>query len=446
MNKWSHMSASDIGRGIANLDIDPVELTEHYLNTIDRHKSGHQVYARVTSERALAEAEAAQQRARSGNRLSLLDGVPVSWKDVFDTADVGTESGSALLSGRVPNHDAVVLKNATQMGLVCLGKTHMSELAFSGLGLNPVTATPPNKNDDALVPGGSSSGAALSVSFHLAAAAIGSDTGGSVRIPAAWNDLVGLKTTSGRLSLDGVVPLCLRFDTIGPLCRTVEDAGHLLAILEGNNRQSGHAETVNGLRFGALQTVVLDDIEDLPLKAYNDTLELIQVAGATIEPLNVVEIAEAIALSGVLYGAEAYGLWRQVIEASPEKMFSKILERFRAGQSASGSDYVAAWLQLNTIRSIWNKACAAYDAVLLPTAPILPPNKQRLSCDDNYYVSQNLLALRNTRVANLMNTCALTLPTGVPSCGTMLIGKPNREELLLRHGMAVESILTKMPH
>ncbi|MCY4303208.1 MAG: amidase [Aestuariivita sp.] len=445
MKKWLNMSASDIGRGIAKLDIDPVELTENYLNAIDNHESGYQVYARVTAERAIEEAKAAQQRARSGNRLSLLDGVPISWKDLFDTAAVGTESGSALLSGRVPNDDAIVLKNATQLGLICLGKTHMTELAFSGLGLNPVTATPPNKNDDALVPGGSSSGAALSVSFNLAAAAIGSDTGGSVRIPAAWNDLVGLKTTSGRLSLEGVVPLCLQFDTIGPLCRTVEDAGNLFAILEGRMPRSAHTETLKGLRFAALQTVVLDGIQDSPLEAYENALELIQLAGANIEPLDIIEIAEATALSSVLYSTEAYGLWRNLIEASPEKMFSKILERFRAGKLVSGPDYVDAWSQLNAIRLIWNNACAAYDAVLLPTSPILPPNKQRLCHDNTYYINQNLLALRNTRVANLMNTCALTLPTDVPSCGIMLIGKPNMEELLLRHGRAVESILTKMP-
>ena len=127
------------------------------------------------------------------------------------------------------------LRNATLQGLICLGKTHMTELAFSGLGLNPMTATPPNVNDPALAPGGSSSGAAASVAFGLAAAGIGSDTGGSVRVPSVWNDLVGLKTTSGRLSLKGVVPLCARFDTVGPLCRTVEDAALLLAALEGTN-------------------------------------------------------------------------------------------------------------------------------------------------------------------------------------------------------------------
>lgn len=196
MQDWLWMTASDLGRGIGAGEIDPVALTQVFLDAIEGHELRDRIYARVTRERALAEAKAAAARAASGHRLSLLDGVPVSWKDLFDTAGVATEAGSKLLAGRVPDRDAVVLQAATAAGLVCLGKTHMSELAFSGLGYNPSTATPPCVNNPDAVPGGSSSGAAASVAFGLAAAGIGSDTGGSVRIPAAWNDLVGLKTTS----------------------------------------------------------------------------------------------------------------------------------------------------------------------------------------------------------------------------------------------------------
>ncbi len=236
MQEWLQMTASDLGRGIGAGTIDPVALTETYLDAIMAHDLCDRIYARTTRDRAVSEAQAAAARAKTGQRLSLLDGVPISWKDLFDTAGAGTEAGSKLLKGRVPDQDAVVLANATAMGLVCLGKTHMSELAFSGLGYNPSTATPPCVNDAAAVPGGSSSGAAASVAFDLAAAGIGSDTGGSVRIPAAWNDLVGLKTTAGRLTLEGVVPLALKFDTIGPMTRSVEDAAQLLAL---DGRQHG---------------------------------------------------------------------------------------------------------------------------------------------------------------------------------------------------------------
>ena len=156
MQEWLRQTVTDLGRGIGSGDIDPVDLTGTYLDAINGHPEKDRIYARVTEGRALAEAEAASNRQKSGARLSALDGVPISWKDLFDTAGDGTEAGSLLLEGRVPDRDAQVLANAKAHGLVCLGKTHMSELAFSGLGLNPSTATSPNVNDPDAVPGGSS--------------------------------------------------------------------------------------------------------------------------------------------------------------------------------------------------------------------------------------------------------------------------------------------------
>ncbi|WP_171177442.1 amidase [Ruegeria sp. HKCCD8929] len=442
MQDWLTMTASDLGRGIDAGEIDAVDLTECYLDAIDAHPHRDRIYARVTHDRARAEAKAAQERAKLGLRRSLLDGVPISWKDLFDTAGVGTEAGSALLKGRVPDTDAVVLRNATAMGAVCLGKTHMSELAFSGLGLNPITGTPPCVHDEAAVPGGSSSGAGASVAWNLAACGIGSDTGGSVRIPSAWNDLVGLKTTSGRISLEGVVPLCLKFDTVGPLARSVEDAAQMLALLEGGTPADLRGISLKGRRFAALQTVALDDLRDAPGTVYEGAVQRLADAGAEIVPLEVPELADAIELSGVLYTTEAYGLWRDVIEANPEAMFSEILERFRAGRNYSGPDYVAAWAMLESCRAAWDAATAGFDAVLAPTAPITPPNLERLLNDHDYFVAENLLALRNTRIGNLMGLAALTLPTGTPSCGLMLLSPPDTEEMLLRVGAAVEAALT----
>ncbi|MGJ8616134.1 MAG: amidase [Sulfitobacter sp.] len=441
MQEWLKMTAADLGRGIAEGQIDPVALCQTYLDAIDAHPLRDRIYARVTDTRALAEAKAAADRAKSGHRLSPLDGVPISWKDLFDTAGVGTEAGSKLLEGRVPDADATVLANATAAGLVCLGKTHMSELAFSGLGYNPSTATPPCVNDEGAVAGGSSSGAAASVAFGLAAAGIGSDTGGSVRIPAAWNDLVGIKTTSGRLTLEGVVPLALKFDTIGPLCRSVEDAGLLLAALEGTKPADLEQATLEGRRFAVLRTIAMDDVVEQPAAAFQSALERMQDAGAVIEDIEIPEIAEAMPLSGCLYTSEAYGLWRDVIEANPEAMFSEILERFQLGKEFSGPDYVAAWAKLEVARMGYDQAVAGYDAVLLPSAPIMPPNLEKLTQDHDYFVSQNLLALRNTRIGNLMGVCALTLPTGTPSCGLMMMCPPDMEESLLRLGIAVEEAL-----
>ena len=441
MQIWLTMTASDLGRGIAAGDIDPVALTDTYLAAIDAHPLRDRIYARVTADRARAEALAAQARAQAGRRLSLLDGVPISWKDLFDTAGVVTEAGSALLKDRVPDTDAEVLRNATLAGTVCLGKTHMSELAFSGLGLNPITETPPCVNDPDAVPGGSSSGAATSVAFGLAACGIGSDTGGSVRIPSAWNDLVGLKTTPDRVSAAGVVPLCRKFDTVGPLARSVEDAALMLAALEGTPVADLRGATLKGRRLAVLQTVALDDLRDAPRAAFESAVDRLQAAGAIIKPLDVPEVADAMTLVGALVTAEAYGTWRDVIEANPGLMFPQILERFRAGANVTGPDYVAAWTRLESCRMAWDQATAGYDAVLCATSPILPPDLQRLMSDHDYYVTENLLSLRNTRIGNLMGLCVLTLPTGLPSCGISLMAAPNTEEALLRLGAAAEAAL-----
>ena len=439
--RWLAMSAADLGRAIGAGDIDPVTLAEAYLEAIESHQLAPRIYARLTVDRAIAQARAAAKRASSGHRLSPLDGVPVSWKDLYDTAGVATEAGSALLAGRVPDRDAQVLRNAGAAGLVCLGKTHMSELAFSGLGYNPVTETPPSVNDPDAVAGGSSSGAATSVAFGLAAAAVGSDTGGSVRIPAAWNDLVGLKTTAGRISLQGVVPLCESFDTVGPLCRTVEDAALMLAALEGSTAADLTGASMTGVQLMILENVALEDVRGQPLAGFNSAVERLQAAGATVERCAVPCAADAMALSAVLFTTQAYAQWQREIEAAPEKMFSEIRERFRVGAQFSGVQFIQAWQELTRCRDIWSKAVARFDAVIIPTSPILPPNRERLANDHDYYVTENLLALRNTRIANLMGLAALTLPTGLPSTGIMFMTPPNTEARLLRLGAAAAAAL-----
>ena len=210
MDDWLWQSASELGRGIGKGEIDPVALTEAYLDASRAHEHRDRIYT-VLTPRSRAGRGAGERRSGRATVSGAVcsTGVPISWKDLFDSAGIATEAGSRLLEGRVPDADAEVLARATRAGLVCLGKTHMSELAFAGLGLNPAYrgtpegATPPNVNDPACVPGGSSSGAVASVAFGLAAAGIGSDTGGSVRVPAAWNDLVGLKDHLGPSAAGG---------------------------------------------------------------------------------------------------------------------------------------------------------------------------------------------------------------------------------------------------
>ncbi|OSQ52561.1 amidase [Marivita geojedonensis] len=442
MTEWQTMTAAELGRGIDRGEIDPIELTRFFLDAIDGHEYRDRIYARLTPDRALAEAAAAQDRARLKLRRSPLDGVPISWKDLFDTAGVVTEAGSKLLEGRTPDADAEVLQAATHQGLVCLGKTHLSELAFSGLGLNPKTATSPNIHNPDNAPGGSSSGAATSVAFGLAPAAIGSDTGGSVRVPSAWNDLVGLKTTSGVLSLKGAVPLAAKFDTVGPLCKSVEDAALLFAVMKGEAPIDLTPTSLKGKRLAVLTTTALVDVRDDPRKGFDHAVQRFRDAGAEIVELAVPEIDTAISLAPILFGCEAYGTWKHVIEANPDVMFAEILARFRGGKDFTGADYVAAWHTLERCREAYLTATAGFDAVFCPTSPITPPNVERLMTDSAYYVTENLLTLRNTRIGNLMGLCALTLPTGVPACGVMLIAAPRDERRLLRLGLAAEAALS----
>ena len=441
MKDWLKMSAAALGRGIGAKEIDPVDLAQTYLEAAAAHPMCEHIYTCLTPERALSEAKAASARAKLGQRLSPLDGVPVSWKDLFDSAGVTTEAGSALLKDRTPTKDAEVLGNATALGAVCIGKTHMSELAFSGLGYNPITQTSPCVHDADAVAGGSSSGAAASVAHYIAPLAIGSDTGGSVRIPSVWNDLVGLKTTSGRISLNGVVPLVKSFDTVGPLARSVEDAALALGALEGTKGPDLAGADLRGTHFAVLKTLALDEIEDQPREAFESAVQRLKAGGAQITEIEAPEVLEAISHAGPLFPGEAYGLWRDVIENNPDVMFAQVLGRFRAGADFSAPDYVSAWETLNSLRKTWNARIAGFDAVLTPTCPIMPPKIADLAADEAYYVERNLKALRNTRIGNLMGGCALTLPTGTPSCGIMLTAQANHEERLLRLGGAAETAL-----
>lgn len=442
MQDWLWKTAADLGRGIAAGQIDPVDLCDVYLSAIDDHPLRDRIYARVTPDRARAEAAAASARAKAGQRLSPLDGVPVSWKDLFDTAGVATEAGTALMKDRVPDADAEVLRAATGMGLVCLGKTHMSEIAFSGLGLNPITATPPCVNDENAVPGGSSSGAAASVAFGLAAAAVGSDTGGSVRIPSVWNDLVGFKSTFGRLPVEGTVPLCSAFDTVGPLCRSVEDAALMMAVFEGTKPVDLGGVSLKGMRFAALQSVVLDEVAPASMDGYLAALDRLRAAGAEIVPLEVPALERAFAMSLPLYTADAYANWRDLVEANPDAMYSQILERVRGGKDVLAHEYLALWDELRAIRETYAEATAPFDAVLCPGAANMPPDATRLASDSAYYQHQNLLTLRNTRVANLMGLASLALPTGVPSVGVLINVAGGDDDRLLRIGAAAEAVVS----
>ncbi len=443
-DSWRNMSAADLGRGFGAGAIDPLDLAEAFLEAMATNAETPRIYSRTTPERARAGAAGAAERARAGTRLGPLDGVPISWKDLFDIAGEPTEAGSKLLAGRVPGRDCPVFAAAEAQGLVCLGKTHMSELAFSGLGVNPVTATPPNSHDPARAPGGSSSGAAVSVALGLAAAGIGSDTGGSVRVPAAWNGLAGLKTTAGALSLEGVVPLSPTLDTVGPLCRTVEDCGLLFDVMAGRPPAVPGPATLKGAPFLVPETVVFDDGEPEVLAAFEAAVERLAAAGARIARGPVPEIAETFDVAArisAIVNTEAWRLWGETIEANPGVMYARIEERFRSGEGGSPERDREALAEYARLSRALQARMAEAGPLLMPTVAILPPPVERLLADKAYFTGRNLMSLRNTRLGNLLGLSALTVPTAAPMVGLMIAAGPGEEARLLALGQAFERAL-----
>ena len=437
------LTATQIGKELNLGKVCPIELTEAYLDKINLYSGSKSIFTTLTTEHALKQAQAAKLRIKNNNRFSLLDGVSISWKDLFDTSGFPTEAGSELLKGRIPKEDAVVVKNSTKAGLISLAKTHMTELAFSGLGINPVTKTPSNSVNSKLAPGGSSSGAAVSVALNLVSGAIGSDTGGSVRVPAAWNNLVGLKTTHSLLSLKGVVPLCPRFDTVGPIVKSVEDATNFLSVLLGKNQINLKDDILATKSFAVIETSLLETLDSEVSVSFEHSLDLLTKHGVKITRLKSNVISDAMALSSSVFSPEAYGTWKELIERNPEKMYPPVLERFRSGKQISGPSYVSAWQNLELLRQHYIKLVNQFDVTLAPTTAILPPKIEHLLTDDQYFSERNLLTLRNTRFANLMGLPALTLPTETNFCGFMLMGKPFEDVSLLSIGKSVESILMK---
>ena len=444
MQDWQSKSASELGREIAAGKTDPRELTDAFLATIDTNPDRDRIYARTTPDRARAEAAAAAERAANGNLKGPLDGVPISWKDLYDTKGVATEGGTRLLKGRVPETDCTVLQRATAAGTICLGKTHTTELAFSGLGVNPMTATPPNAIEPARAPGGSSSGAAVSTKLGLAAAGIGSDTGGSVRIPAGWNDLVGLKTTAGLIQTDGVIALSRTYDTVGPLTHTVEDAANLYAILADHPMPEWEGAALTDETLHVSKTMTLDGCDPEVTDAFQATLDLLGKAGAKITDGQVPEFQacfDTMRNVSPLVTSDAWAEWGDVIEANPDTMWPPIEMRFRQGRNADPAKDAEGFAQMDAHSASLQQRIQDHGLIVLPTSPCMPPDAKRLEEDQDFFTERNLLALRNTRLANLLVLSSITVPTPSPMCGFMLFAPPHAEERLLRIGRALEKVL-----
>ena len=343
-------TALALGHAIETGQCSPVDLVESCLDRITGAGLEAAGFVRLTPARARAEAEAAARRAAAGLRRSPLDGVPVSWKDLVDTAGTLTEGGSPQLAGRTPARDAEVLRRARAAGLVCIGKTLTVEFALGGIGSNPHFGTPPNAamKDVPRVPGGSSAGAAVSVAGGHVPIGIGSDTGGSVRIPAAWNRLVGFKTGIGAVPRDGVLPLSPTLDTVGPLCRTVADAASMFAVLAADTPVDLSQVQAQDLRLLAATNLVLDDADADVVEAMAAAVETLQAAGATVVEAEIPEFTDMHDLlqrHGGIVTAEGYVSCRRWIDGRgrPDRPG-------RAGAHARGSGHVGGRLPHGTGR------------------------------------------------------------------------------------------------
>ena len=443
------MTALELGAGIAGGEIDAVELAEHFLDRIEREDTDRDVYIRATRERAVAEAAAARNRARAGLRRGPLDGVPMSWKDLVAMAGEPTTGGSPLFARRPPAaRDAALLSRATRAGMVCLGRTNLPEFAFSAMGINPHFGTPPNPFDaeTARLPGGSSSGAAVSVSRGLAPAAIGSDTGGSVRVPAAWNGLVGLKTTAGVLSNDGVLPLVRHLDTIGPLTRDVADAAAIFAVLAAEDPVDLRGASIRNARF-LLPEMLWRDVDDDVADVMARAIERIEAVGARIVREEVPELDEVtgIFLSfGDLFSASAYAELREEVDTRPDLVYEQILRRLHLSVGATAVDVIHAWSEIDRCAAAYHARVAPYTAVLCPTSTISPPAISEVENDAGAYADAQRRIPVNTRTGNLLRLCAATVPAGLASdlpAGLMIYGPPDRDRYVLRVAKGVEEAL-----
>ncbi len=448
--EWHEMTALELGREIEGGRADPLAIAHHFLDRIAALDADHTVFLRATRERAVAEAEAARDRAQAGLRRSPLDGVPMSWKDLYDTAGVVTGAGSALLAERVPECDAVVVERATRAGSVCLGKTNLTEFAYSGLGINPTMGTPANPFDAETprCPGGSSSGAAVSVSRQLAPAAIGSDTGGSIRIPAAWNGLVGLKTSFGLVPTTGVLPLSQSLDTVGPLTKDVADANAILGMLLNRPPADLAGASLQGRRFLVASTFLAEHTAPGIRRAFEAALDRLTTAGASFVYGDVPEFTE---LDGQIGGAgdiqtcEACANWGDLIDTDPAKVYRPVAERILLGREHKAVDMIAYGRRVADLRQRYRQRAAEFAAVLTPTVMVPPPPIAPIEAGGDDYVSVNIDSLRFTRLGNRLGLCGLTLPCGLDDdglpVGLSFNGLPDTDNALLRIGSAAERVL-----
>ncbi len=447
-------------RSIAQLSVllqsgalDPRDLAEETLAEIAAHPD-KAIFTVMTTARARTEADAAGKRLREGRSRGALEGIPVAWKDLFDLEGLPTTAGSRVLRASAPaSKDAAVVRALAGAGMVSIGRVNMSEFAFSGLGINPHYGTPRNPASPAgehRIPGGSSSGSGVAVAAGLVPVSIGTDTGGSIRIPAAFNGVVGYKATRGRYAMQGVFPLAKSLDSLGPLCRTVQDAVWIDAAMRGLPAvDAPQRPDPADLSFVIPETVVFDGAEPAVVVAFEAAVERIARAGARIRRAVFPEflaIFELMAKHGALVTAEAFVLHRPRI-TGPEaaEMDPRVVKRALSGENITLSDYVETLAARERLTAAFEARLGPGEFLLSPTLPHVAPALQPLVDDEDLFFQMNGKTLRNTLIGNFLDWCGVSLPCGAGDgglpVGLLVSGPRGSDDRLLGAGCVVETLL-----
>jgi len=451
----TRLSLGEAAQLVRNKALSPVELTQAYLNRIERLDVRLNAFITVTAEQALeqarrAEAEAWRGEAQDGRALGAIHGVPLALKDLFETRGVRTTAGSKFFAENVPEADAVVVQKLSQAGAIWLGKTNLHEIALGLTNVNPHYGPTHNPWDLARVPGGSSGGSAAAVAARLCPAALGTDTGGSIRVPAALCGVAGLKPTFGRVSLSGVMPLSWNLDHAGPIARQVHDLALLLQIMAGYDPLDPYSQNVpvedylgqleagvRGWRIALAQGQYFRKTTPAVGSRVEAAAGVFEQLGAQVEPAEVPSIYEAAFANGRMVIADAAALHAERLQARPEDFGADVRQRLQNGAALSVMDYIQARRTQSVARRAFERFFERFDVLLLPTTPITAPPIE----GENALELAGLLT-RYTAPFNLTGFPALSLPCGLAEdglpVGLQLVAPPWSEARLLRAGAAFE--------
>lgn len=409
---------------------------------------GQRAFIHVDKDAALATADAMDALRKVKAAPSRYAGIPVSIKDLFDIRGQTTRAGSRALDDSDPaEHDAAAVARLRKAGFVVIGRTNMTEFAYSGIGINPHYGTPKGAWNRAVghVPGGSSSGAAVSVLDGMAHGALGTDTGGSCRIPAAFNGIVGYKPTQRRVPLDGAVPLSFSLDSIGPLARSVSCCAILDAVLANEPITALRPRPVRGMRLAVPTTIALDDLDAKVSETFARALKTLSDRGAIIERIEMVEFHDIGPMNakGGFAASESYAWHRYLLTSKGDVYDPRVSVRIMRGEAQSAADYIDLLNERRSLIARVNARIAPYDALVLPTTANTPPKISDLA-DDKAFTKENLRALRNCTLINMIDGCAISLPShreGDIPVGLMLAGAGGSDRRIFELAAGMEAVI-----